>query len=208
MMRLICTLLPNHNHAHLTIFEGLWRVIANEIKTSQQNLEIASIDLFYWSNLFCFRFQPYFGKYKTPTQVSQQAKEVQEANPVPGMLAAVYLQDYTFNSKRKVSRASIGTVIEVLEDSVKIRYLKGDWAKQWVEYPKPWEQWIPKKSIVLYDFSLEDGKLRYHNRKEIKKHYETLRDLPLISMPWYDFTQHATHEEWVNGGANGIYDLP
>ena len=73
----------------------------------------------------------------------------------------------------------IGKVVELYEDEFKIHYWKGAYSKAWVQNlvkrgkeSIPWTDVLPKQSIILCGFELDDEcKLPENSRKYLKRWY-------------------------------------
>lgn len=95
---------------------------------------------------------------------------------VPGVLVAVHLINY-----KKVP--VIGKVTEVTGNEFSIHYWKGSYAKSWEPHmvksereSTPWIDTLPKASIIICDFHLDDeGKLQENTRKYLKRWYQDQR---------------------------------
>ena len=112
----------------------------------------------------------YTGRYQNPHTRSGRVTEVNGHLELlkEGIMVAIA----QVNSKPPV----IGKVIEVGEETFELCYWKGSWRKAW----EPWKiescEWVsdylPKSSIILIDFKLDDnGKLQSGTAKYLKNEY-------------------------------------
>lgn len=88
-------------------------------------------------------------------------------------MVALFLDDYTLSTEAMKPSIAIITSI-VSEREISIEYYKGGWTsiwKPWLIRGKPWADKIPTSAIVLYNFTLDNGKLTKPQRDAIKEAY-------------------------------------
>ena len=106
----------------------------------------------------------YTGAYRRPEEAVNEVNDYDQV--AIGDLVAVSLEGYR--------PPNLGTVIEILDNSFRIGWLKGGYRKKWV----PWPRWpidsIPKESVIYFGFSLEDEKLTKLNSKFLRRRYKNL----------------------------------
>ena len=96
-----------------------------------------------------------------------------------GQLVAVFCEDCT-------SDPAIGECVELGEEEIELRWLQGTYSSSWSPYRVPdphnrrrkmdWRQKVPRKSILLYSFTLTTTKhLRKHTVLSLKKLYDQAR---------------------------------
>ena len=115
----------------------------------------------------------YTGGYRAPKETGiTQVDNIWEHVHV-GEFVAVSLEGY---EKKPV----IGTVIEKGQSVIKIHYWKGSWNKKWMPWMygrgKPWTDDLPKDSIYLTSFSLdEQGKLGINTKRQMRDFFQRLK---------------------------------
>lgn len=106
----------------------------------------------------------YTGPYRRPEAVVNEVDDYCQV--AIGDLVAVNLEGYR--------PPNLGSVVEIVNDTFRVRWLKGGYTKKWV----PWARWpiddIPKESVIYFGFSLEDEKLTKEDRKFLRRRYKNL----------------------------------
>ena len=115
--------------------------------------------------------QVYSGRYRNPQRLREAVQEVDDPFVAikEGVLVAVHIKDAT---KLPV----IGKVTAVEGESVAIHYMKGSWRTAWRPWKlrggQIWSDKLPKASIILVDFSLNDqDKLKAETTAFLKQKY-------------------------------------
>ena len=96
-----------------------------------------------------------------------------------GHLVAVNCENYA-------DGPSIGKCVHMTDESVQIEWMKGTYSSSWTTWivqdeknrrkKVPWTDWIPKDSIILFDFKLTStSRLRKTTVQHLKSKYDELR---------------------------------
>ena len=96
-----------------------------------------------------------------------------------GHLVAVNCENYA-------DGPSIGKCIEVTDTTVHLEWMKGKYSSSWATWivqdaenkrkKVPWTDWVPKESIILFDFTLtQTNRLRKSTVNHLKSKYDELR---------------------------------
>eukprot|EP00111_Clytia_hemisphaerica_P016652 TCONS_00049365-protein len=122
--------------------------------------------------------QAYTGAYKQAMQKGNAVEIVSELKMECGQMVAIWLID----SK---TEPTIGKIIEVEENQVRVNYWKGSWNKKWAPHMLysndkrrkmiPWDGWIAKASVILYGFTLINDVLTKSHREYLRKKYKELK---------------------------------
>ena len=89
----------------------------------------------------------------------------------PGVFVAVYISNY---KKRPV----IGKVVEVGENNFTLNYWKGTYSTPWCPHTVKsrqgevsWKDTLPKQSIILCAFELDENNKLHENARKFIKHW-------------------------------------
>lgn len=96
-----------------------------------------------------------------------------------GHLVAVYCENYA-------DGPSIGKCLQVTDTNVQLEWMKGSYTSSWTTWivqdevnrrkKVPWTDWVPKDSIILFDFQLTaTNRLGKTTANHLKLKYEELR---------------------------------
>ena len=112
----------------------------------------------------------YTGPYKRPEVNDIEKSDDYLTSLVPDVFVAVHISNY---KKTPV----IGKAVDVMEDTFAIHYWKGTYNSSWEPLfvkqngtPTPWTDTIPKQSVILCAFQLDEHRnLQDHSWKYLKK---------------------------------------
>ena len=117
--------------------------------------------------------------YTGPCRIaSTMICNVEISNLQIGHLVAVYCENYA-------DSPAIGQCIQLSETDVQVEWMVGKYSSAWKTWmvqdagnrrkKVPWRDWVPKDSIILYDFQLTpSNRLRKTTVEHLKQKYEEL----------------------------------
>ena len=112
-----------------------------------------------------YLLQVYTGAYRKPRE---EVNEVDDYSQVAiGDLVAVNLEGYR--------PPCLASVVEVLDDSFRVQWLKGGYRKKWAVWPRWPMSNIPKQSVIYFGFSFDaEDKLTKKDAQFLRKRYKDL----------------------------------